>query len=421
MSARVNVRRRTRLPWARTRDTAADPTNAPTLTADPPPPSAAHIRAYHSRIDIGSRYWTLRARGPRGSDTRRAPSPPRGGPPRTVLPCLRTERFGAEPRMTSIAGLPPRDGLLGAAEDPGSSGRSLHSPPVDLRGAFHATHPGQTADLAEERPFRVQDFEARLRQGVVKLLGRHVMRLEIAAALEEGGRQEPAERAECRAPPLGRQDRLEGREHPRRAGVVQEERVAAGPEGPPRGRQHLRRPRVPIERVQAHGEVERLSPRHLVAADVDPVEGDVGDVPRPPLLPGDLDQVLHAVEPDDRVALAGQPEGQGPDARGHVQDVGRPGVPPAADGALGVARDLVEELPVGRERGDDRVVAEAVADGDQVLQALPEAEPAHWMKGLVRGGIKVRGDRRRAPGGCRARRQTAASRPVPRAWRACGG
>src|SRR2546429_6134006 len=77
MSARVNVRRRTRLPWARTRDTAADPTNAPTLTADPPPPSAAHIRAYHSRIDIGSRYWTLRARGQRGSDTRRAPSPPR--------------------------------------------------------------------------------------------------------------------------------------------------------------------------------------------------------------------------------------------------------------------------------------------------------------------------------------------------------
>src|SRR5207302_3589142 len=145
MSARVNVRRRTRLPWARTRDTAADPTNAPTLTADPPPLSAAHIRAYHSRIDIGSRYWILRARDRRGSDTRRAPSPPRGGTPRKGLPCRRTERLGAEPRMTSIAGLPPRDGL--ARRGGGSrlyrtftaplTGRSPWRPPRD------APRPGQ--------------------------------------------------------------------------------------------------------------------------------------------------------------------------------------------------------------------------------------------------------------------------------------
>src|SRR5437867_6906432 len=55
MSARVNVRRRTRLPWTRTRGTAGEPTNGeptngtPRLTGDSFPPSGVQDTAWHPR------------------------------------------------------------------------------------------------------------------------------------------------------------------------------------------------------------------------------------------------------------------------------------------------------------------------------------------------------------------------------------
>ena len=54
--------------------------------------------------------------------------------------------------MTSIPGLPPRASVLDAAEGPGAIGRSLHLSTVVRHGALGATHPGQAADLGQERP-----------------------------------------------------------------------------------------------------------------------------------------------------------------------------------------------------------------------------------------------------------------------------
>src|SRR5205807_3643968 len=164
-------------------------------------------------------------------------------------------------------------------------------------------------------------------------------------------------------------DGPEDRNHARGSGEVDEQRVPAGLQRGARGLKGLLRSGMPVEDVQAHGEVKRPRPGQGIDADGDMMEGGIADVPRVPSLPGQFDQVLDALEPDDVIAFLGQAKRQSPDPRGDVEDVSRPTIRPGRKRPRGVADNLFEQRPIGGDGGHDVFGGEAIPDGQAVLES----------------------------------------------------
>src|SRR5207249_5269706 len=112
--------------------------------------------------------------------------------------------------------------------------------------SFRAT-PRQTAQARQERLARLEDLEAAAAEGLVELGRAQIAMLALPEELERHGRQEPAQRPDRRAEPLGRLHLAERRE-PGRALVRQEDRAAARLQRPATRVEESRRIRMPIQR-----------------------------------------------------------------------------------------------------------------------------------------------------------------------------
>src|SRR5207249_7477348 len=176
-------------------------------------------------------------------------------------------------------------------------------PATLISRSFRAT-PRQTTQARQEGLSGLEDFEAGAAEALVELGRAQVAVLALPEKLERHGRQEPAQRSDRRAEPLGR-THLAKRREPGRTLVRQEDRVAARLQGPVTRGEERGRIRVPVQRVHAHQHVEVPDARHRVARDIEVLEGRVGSARRA-LLARDLDQVLYAVNAAARSALPGQ-------------------------------------------------------------------------------------------------------------------
>ena len=156
-------------------------------------------------------------------------------------------------------------------------------------------------------------------------LGRaEVAVLALPEELEGDGWQQPSQGSDGRPESLRGPHRAERPRHVRRAVVGQEDRVSAGLERAPASREQRRRIGMPIQRVHAHEDVEVPRTRHRGTRDVEVLERQVGAV-RLVLLARDLDQVLDAVDADDRVALRRESEADVADPARDIEHPGRTG------------------------------------------------------------------------------------------------